>query len=57
MIVKKNNLWPTQTLATITDQAVRNKFTDSQIKASVLGSYIHDSLNDDAKQQLAAESD
>jgi len=56
MIVKKNNLWPIQTPNTITDQSGSNKFTASQIKSSVLGSYIHDRLNEDAKQQLEAES-
>ena len=34
-----------------------NQFTDSQIKASVLGNYIHESLTEAAKEQLNANSD
>ena len=39
----------------LNDQVAFDKFTDCQIKASVMGSYIHDSLTEAAKQQLSAD--
>lgn len=57
MTAAKNTRWPAQLPSTVTDQATADQFTDSQIKASVLGAYIHDSLTGAAKNQLKADSD
>jgi hypothetical protein len=46
--------WPA-TDPTFADQNAANKFTDEQIKASTVGTYIHNSLTDDAKRQLKAD--
>ena len=57
MTAAKDARWPTQVPNTVVDQTTANQFTDSQIKASVLGSYIHESLTEAAKEQLKADSD
>ena len=57
MKAKRDQVWPNQVPATVTDQDSANKFTDAQIKSSVLGAYIHDSLDEDSKRQLNAQSD
>jgi len=50
-------MWPDQIPTSITDQATANTFTDAQIKASIVGNYIHDSLTEDAIEQLSEESE
>ena len=57
MKASKDARWPSQVPSTVVDQSTANRFTDSQLKASVLGAYIHDSLSDEAKRQLKADSD
>jgi hypothetical protein len=46
--------WPV-TEPTFTDQEEMDIFTDKQIKASVIGNYINESLTDNAKNQLRAD--
>lgn len=46
--------WPT-TDPTFTTQRELDIHTDKQIKASVIGNYIHEALTDDAKNQLRAD--
>ena len=41
---------------TLTTQEDYDKFTDEQIKASTVGSYINESLTDEAKKQLRADT-
>ena len=57
MKANRDERWPSMQPSSIVDQATANKFTDSQIKASVVGAYIHESLTDEAKEQLNADSD
>ena len=57
MDVNRDARWPDTTPTTVTNQEEANRFTDSQIKASVIGSYIHESLTEEAKMQLQADSD
>ena len=57
MNANRNERWPSTQPASIVDQSTANKFTDSQIKASVVGAFIHESLTDDAKEQLDADSE
>ena len=57
MKIKRDEIWPRQMPITITDLAFANKFIDAKIKSSVLGAYIHDSLDKESKQQLNAQSD
>ena len=57
MKVNRDERWPSMQPSSIVDQATANKFTDSQIKASVVGAYIHESLTDEAKEQLNADSE
>ena len=52
----RDTTWPA-TDPPFADQAEADKFTDKQIKASTIGSYIHDSLSEDAKNQLNADKD
>ena len=52
----RNITWPT-TDPTFADQAAADRFTDKLIKASTVGSYIHESLTEDAKDQLKADND
>ena len=56
MIASRDSRWPS-TSPTHATQLAQDKFTDSLIKASVIGSYIHDSLTEDAREQLEADSD
>ena len=56
MKVARELRWPDRAPRAITDQASANRFTDSQIKSSVLGTYIHESLTETAKEQLNADS-
>ena len=51
---KRNLRWPTTDPA-FADQTAMDIFTDVQLKASVVGNYINDSLTDNAKQQLRAD--
>ena len=53
---RRDEIWPTTIPATVVDQDTAKKFTDAQIKSSVLGAYIHESLDEDSKQQLKAQS-
>ena len=53
---RRDEIWPTTIPATVVDQDTAYKFTDAQIKSSVLGACIHDSLDEDSKQQLKAQS-
>jgi hypothetical protein len=46
--------WPT-TDPVFNNQRDMDKFTDRQIKASVIGNYIQESLTDNAKQQFRAD--
>jgi hypothetical protein len=48
--------WPL-TDPTFTSQEDADKFTDEQIKASTIGTYIHDSLTEAAQKQLKADQD
>ncbi len=48
--------WPDAIPTSITNQNEANRFTDSQIKTSVIGAYIHESLTEAAKVQLHADS-
>ena len=57
MKVNRDKRWPSMQPSSIVDQSKANKFTDSQIKVSVVGAYIHESLTEDAKEQLNADSD
>ena len=57
MNVNRDERWPSTQPASIVDQSTANKFTDSQIKASVVGAYIHESLTEEAKEQLEADSE
>ena len=57
MTTNRKARWPNQAPNTVTDQETANRFTDSQIKASVLGNYIHESLTEAAKEQLNVDSD
>ena len=56
MKTRRDKIWPATLPATVTDQDTANKFTDAQIKSSVLGAYIHVSLDDDPKQQLKSQA-
>ncbi len=57
MTTDRNNRWPDAIPQAITTQAEAYRFTDTQIKRSVVGAYIHDSLTEEAKVQLDADSD
>ena len=57
MNANRDARWPDATPAGITNQDQANRFTDSQIKTSVIGNYIHESLTEEAKMQLHADSD
>ena len=48
--------WPTQDPVFGT-QADADDFTDEQLKASIIGNWIHESLTDAAQKQLCAELD
>ena len=50
----RDTRWP-NTDPTFGDQDAMDIFTDRQIKASVMGSYIHDGLTEAAKEQLNAD--
>ena len=56
MTTNRDERWPA-TAPLHSTQSEQDKFTDSLIKASVVGNYIHDSLTEDAREQLEAESD
>ena len=49
--------WPATDPTFGTDQSLADRFTDRQIKTSVVGNYIHDSLTESAKQQLRADKE
>jgi hypothetical protein len=51
----RNNRWPAADPTTFTTQDEWDAYTDSQIKASTVGAYIHDSLTTEAKKQLKAD--
>jgi len=57
MNANRDARWPDAAPTTITNQDLANRFTDSQIKTSVIGAYIHESLSEPAKVQLQADSD
>ena len=57
MNVNRDERWPDTQPASIVDQSTANRFTDSQIKASVVGAFIHESLTEQAKEQLDADSE
>ena len=48
--------WPNATPTAIINQDQANRFTDLQIKTSLIGSYIHESLTEEAKIQLHTNS-
>jgi hypothetical protein len=48
--------WPSIDPA-YTTQSEYDRFTDTQIKSSTVGHYIHESLTEDAKRQLMADED
>jgi hypothetical protein len=52
----KETTWP-PTLPVFMSQESADLFTDLQIKASCIGTYIHASLSDSAKKQLRAQQD
>jgi hypothetical protein len=52
----RNTRWP-DTNPTFTIQSQWDQFTDTQIKSSTVGQYIHASLSEDAKRQLSADED
>jgi hypothetical protein len=52
----KNLRWP-KTDPTFQDQRAMDIFTDTQLKASVIGNYINEALTDNAKQQLRASQE
>ena len=56
IIASRDSRWPS-TPPAHANQSAQDKFTDSLIKASVIGNYIHDSLTEDAREQLEANSD
>ena len=47
IITSRDSRWPS-TPPTHANQSAQDRFTDSLIKASVIGSYIHDRLTEDA---------
>ena len=49
--------WPQQQNQQFTTQEAADNFTDRQIKASCIGTYIHASLSEAAKKQLRADQD
>ena len=51
----RNSGW-LSSMPTYSNQSDMDKFTDSQIKASVIGNYIHESLTEDSREQLEADS-
>ena len=53
MVAARNLRWPTT--ENFADQSAADKACDIQIKASTIGSYIHDSLTEAAKKQLKAD--
>ena len=53
---RRNTVWPA-TDPTFANQSEADQFTDKQIKVSTVGSYIHDSLTQEAKEQLNADKD
>ena len=57
MTTNREARWPDNAPAAVTDQETADRFTDSQIKTSVLGNYIHESLTEAAKEQLNADCD
>jgi hypothetical protein len=52
----RDTRWPT-TDPTFSSQSEADRFTDEQIKASTVGSYIHSALTDRAKKQLKADEE
>ena len=56
MVAARDQRWPNGPRVHAT-QSSQDKFTDALIKSSVIGSYIHQSLADDAREQIEAESD
>ena len=56
IIVARSLRWPAVD-PIFTDQTEVDQFTDQQIKASTVGSYIHEGLTEEAKEQLNADSD
>ena len=56
MAANRDGRWPS-TAPTHTTQSAQDRFTDSLIKTSVICNYIHDSLTEEAREQLEAESD
>ena len=56
MAANRDGRWPS-TAPTHTTQSEQYMFTDSLIKTYVVGNYIYNSLTEDAREQLEAESD
>ena len=51
----RDNRWPAADPTTFTTQDEWDAYTDTQIKASTVGAYIHDNLTTEAKKQLKAD--
>ena len=56
MIAARDQRWPVNPAIHAT-QSEQDKFTDALIKTSVVGNYIHQSLTDDAREQIEADSE
>ena len=56
VLANRNERWPV-TDPVFSNQNEYDKFVDSQIKASTIGAYIHDSLTESAKRQLKSDED
>ena len=56
MVAARDQRWPDNP-AVHSTQSEQDKFTDALIKTLVVGNYIHQSLTDDAREQIEADSD
>ena len=56
MVAARDQRWPDNP-AVHSTQSEQDKFMDVLIKTSVVGNYIHQSLTDDAREQIEADSD